>query len=40
MNRNEAGEFLAPEIVKMLDVPADVYPLSVKYLRIYLAGCR
>lgn len=33
-----AGEFLAPEIVKMLDVPADVYPLSVKYLRIYLAG--
>lgn len=32
------GEFLAPEIVKMLDVPADVYPLAVKYLRIYLAG--
>lgn len=33
-----AGELLAPEIVKMLDVPADVFPLSVKYLRIYLAG--
>lgn len=32
------GEFLAPEIVKMLDVPGDVYPLAVKYLRIYLAG--
>ncbi len=32
------GEFLAPEIVKMLDVPKDVYPLAVKYLRIYLAG--
>lgn len=32
------GEFLAPEIVKMLDVPEDVYPLAVKYLRIYLAG--
>lgn len=32
------GEFLAPAIVKMLDVPKDVYPLAVKYLRIYLAG--
>lgn len=32
------GEFLAPEVVKMLDVPGDVYPLAVKYLRIYLAG--
>lgn len=32
------SEFLAPEIVKMLDVPGDVYPLAVKYLRIYLAG--
>ncbi len=32
------GEFLAPEIVKMLDVPGDVFPLAVKYLRIYLAG--
>lgn len=32
------GEFLAPEIVKMLDVPKEVYPLAVKYLRIYLAG--
>lgn len=32
------GEFWAPEVVKMLDVPADVFPLAVKYLRIYLAG--
>lgn len=32
------GEFLAPEVVKMLDVPDDVYPLAVKYLQIYLAG--
>ena len=32
------GEFLAPEVVKMLDVPGEVYPLAVKYLRIYLAG--
>lgn len=32
------GELLAPGIVKMLDVPGDVYPLAVKYLRIYLAG--
>lgn len=32
------GEFLAPGIVKMLDVPKDVYPLAVKYLQIYLAG--
>lgn len=32
------GEFLAPEVVKMLDVPGDVYPLAVKYLQIYLAG--
>lgn len=33
-----AGEFLAPEVVKMLDVPGEVYPMAVKYLRIYLAG--
>ena len=32
------GELLAPNIVKLLDVPAEVYPLAVKYLRIYLAG--
>lgn len=32
------GEFLAPGVVEMLDVPGDVYPLAVKYLRIYLAG--
>lgn len=32
------GEVLASEVVNMLDIPADVYPLAVKYLRIYLAG--
>ena len=32
------GELLSPEIVKLLDVPKEVYPLAVKYLRIYLAG--
>ena len=32
------GELLSPGIVQMLDVPGDVYPLAVKYLRIYLAG--
>ena len=32
------GEFVAPWVVKMLDVPEDVYLLAVKYLRIYLAG--
>ena len=32
------GEFLAPDVVKLLDVPAEVHPLAVKYLRIYLAG--
>lgn len=32
------GELLAPEVVEMLAVPDDVYPLAVKYLRIYLAG--
>ncbi|MBO4998226.1 MAG: MATE family efflux transporter [Lachnospira sp.] len=32
------GQFLAPEIVNMLDVPGDVSSLAVKYLRIYLAG--
>lgn len=32
------GEFLSPEVVRVLDVPSDVYPLAVKYLRIYLAG--
>lgn len=32
------GEFVAPGVVKLLDVPKDVYPLAVKYLRIYLAG--
>ena len=32
------GELLAPNVVKLLDVPEEVYPLAVKYLRIYLAG--
>ena len=32
------GEFFAPDVVKLLDVPEDVYPLAVKYLRIYLSG--
>ena len=32
------GELLAPGVVRLLDVPGDVYPLAVKYLRIYLAG--
>lgn len=32
------GELLAPSVVTLLDVPDDVYPLAVKYLRIYLAG--
>ena len=32
------GELLAPDVVSLLDVPKDVYPLAVKYLRIYLAG--
>ena len=32
------GEFLAPEVIKLLDVPDDVYQLAVKYLQIYLAG--
>lgn len=32
------GELLAPLIVEMLDVPEDVFPLAIKYLRIYLAG--
>lgn len=32
------GEFFAPGVVDMLDVPGEVYPMAVKYLRIYLAG--
>lgn len=32
------GEFLAPEVVKMLDVPGEVYSMAIKYLRIYLVG--
>ncbi len=32
------GEALAPPIVQMLDVPQEVFPLAVKYIRIYLFG--
>ncbi|MBR3646384.1 MAG: MATE family efflux transporter, partial [Lachnospiraceae bacterium] len=32
------GETFAPGVVKMLDVPSDVYPMSVKYLKLYLLG--
>ena len=32
------GELLAQNVVRLLDVPEEVYPLAVKYLRIYLAG--
>lgn len=32
------GEIFAPEVVKLLQVPDEVFPLSVKYLKIYLLG--
>ena len=32
------GELFAPNVVEMLDVPQEVFPLAVKYLRIYLLG--
>lgn len=32
------GEIFAPGVVKLLDVPVEVFPLAVKYLRIYLLG--
>lgn len=32
------GELLAPVVVELLDVPGEVCPMAVKYLRIYLAG--
>lgn len=32
------GELLAPGVVNMLDVPGEVYPFAIKYLRIYLVG--
>lgn len=32
------GELLAPVVVELLDVPVEVCPMAVKYLRIYLAG--
>ena len=32
------GELLAPFIVELLEVPTDVYPLAIKYLRIYTGG--
>lgn len=33
-----AGEFLAPPLMESLNVPADVLPGAILYLRIYLAG--
>lgn len=32
------GELFAPGVVELLDVPEEVSPMAVKYLRIYLAG--
>lgn len=32
------GELLVPGVISLLDVPEEVYPLAVKYLRIYLTG--
>ncbi|MCR4717840.1 MAG: MATE family efflux transporter [Lachnospiraceae bacterium] len=32
------GEAIAPDVVRMLKVPDEVYGLSVEYLRIYLLG--
>ncbi|MDE5584305.1 MAG: MATE family efflux transporter [Ruminococcus sp.] len=32
------GEILASSIVRVLDVPDEVFPMAVKYLRIYLLG--
>ncbi|MDE6626528.1 MAG: MATE family efflux transporter [Lachnospiraceae bacterium] len=32
------GELAAPNVVRLLDVPGDVYPLALRYLRIYLVG--
>ncbi|MCR4892400.1 MAG: MATE family efflux transporter [Lachnospiraceae bacterium] len=32
------SEFIAPMIIGLLGVPSEVYPLSLKYLRIYLMG--
>lgn len=32
------GQFLAAPIVHLLDMPDEVFPLAVKYLRIYLLG--
>lgn len=33
-----AGELIAAPLLGMLNVPEDVFPLALKYLRIYLAG--
>lgn len=32
------GELIASPLLGMLNVPADVFPLALRYLRIYLAG--
>ncbi len=32
------GELIAGNVVKLLDVPADVFDMAVKYLRIYFLG--
>ena len=33
-----AGIFFAPTILRVLNVPAEIYPYSLTYMRIYLAG--
>lgn len=33
-----AGIFFAPRILQILNVPAEIYPYSLTYMRIYLAG--
>ncbi|MDE6670752.1 MAG: MATE family efflux transporter [Ruminococcus sp.] len=32
------GEMLSGSVIKMLDVPEEVFPMAVKYLRVYLLG--
>lgn len=33
-----AGELLAAPVLGLLNVPQEVFPLALLYLRIYLAG--
>ena len=33
------GELLAPNVIRILGVPDEVFPYALKYLRIYLIGC-